>query len=131
MATIFAADESKVLVDGDVLDGIRSIEYRHVQVRENVYSLGSSERLGLISGPQYVEARIHVVSTSPVLNGKTGSSTPFQVTAELKQGETRMTVSFDECFLMEKTFDMKVGGSGEAVYTFTATRAREEESASE
>jgi hypothetical protein len=35
-------------------------------------------------------------------------------------------VTFDECFLQEKTFDMSVGSHGEALYSFTATRVREE-----
>jgi hypothetical protein len=35
-------------------------------------------------------------------------------------------VTLDECYLQEKSFDMSVGGHGESVYSFTATRAREE-----
>jgi hypothetical protein len=36
-----------------------------------------------------------------------------------------MTVTFDECFLTEKSFEIGAGGHGEAVYSFTATRMRE------
>ena len=125
MATIFAANESTVLLDGEAIEGARAIEYRHHQVRENVYALGQAERVGLISGPQSVEGRIRVVSTSKALNDLTGD-TPFQISASLKQGDTKMTVTFDECYLVEKQFDMNVGGTGEALYRFTATRVREE-----
>lgn len=125
MPTIFDASESRILVDGKPIEGVRSIEYRQAQVRNNVYALGSVERIGLISGPQTVEGRIKVASTSSQINQLTGSK-PFQLIAQLKQGETKMTVSFDECYLLEKSFDMSVGGHGETIYNFTATRVREE-----
>jgi hypothetical protein len=44
----------------------------------------------------------------------------------LVHGDTRMTVTLDECFLLEKSFDLSAGGHGETVYAFTATRAREQ-----
>lgn len=125
MPTIFAASESQVLVDGKAIEGVRSIEYRRVQSRENVFGLGSGERVGMISGPHWLEGRIRVASTAAALDA-VGPDKPFQVSAMLVHGETRMTVTFDECFLLEKTFDLGVGGFGESLYSFTATRAREE-----
>jgi len=123
--TIFAASESTVQVDGENVDGVRSIDYRFNQVRSNVYALGSVERIGIVSGAESVEGVLRVASTSKKLNGLTGE-TKFQVIALLKHGDTKMTVTFDECYLLEKSFDIAVGGQGEAVYTFTATRVREE-----
>ena len=125
MPTIFAANESTVMVDGEAIEGIRSIDYRHHQVRENLYALGSVERIGLISGPQLVEGQLKVASTSPALDGLTGDA-QFQISAQLRHGDTQMTVTFDECYLQEKTFDIGVGGHGEAIYSFTATRVRKE-----
>ncbi len=125
MPTLFAANESIVLLDGEPIEGVRSIDYRHQQARENIYALGSSERIRMISGPQIVEGRLRVASTSARLNGLTGD-TQFQITAQLRHGDTRMTVTFDECYLAEKSFDMSFGGHGEAVYSFSATRVREE-----
>jgi len=125
MPTIFAATESSVLVDGEVLEGVRSLEYRHQQARSNVYALGSVERIGMVSGGEIVEGRLKVASTSAKLNGFTGDA-KFQVVAQLKQGDTKMTVTFDECYLLDKNFDISVGGHGEALYSFTATRVREE-----
>jgi len=125
MPTIFAANESTIMLDGEPVEGVRSIEYRHQQARENIYALGSPERIGLVSGPQLVEGRLRVASTSPKLNTLTGDK-GFQVIAQLKHGEKKMSVTFDECFLQEKSFDLSVGGHGEAVYSFTATRVREE-----
>jgi hypothetical protein len=48
--TLFAANESQVLVAGNAVEGVRSIDYRRVQARENVYGLGSHERIGLVGG---------------------------------------------------------------------------------
>jgi hypothetical protein len=125
MPTIFAANESSVMLNGEAVEGVRSIEYRHKQTRQNIYALGSAERVGMASGPQSVEGRLHVISTSASFNALTGDA-PFQITATLKQGETAMTVTFDDCFLLEKEFAMAASGHGEAVYSFTATRVREE-----
>jgi hypothetical protein len=125
MATIFSANESTLLVDGKPVEGVRSIEYRHQQVRDNVYALGQAERIGMTSGPQVVEGRLKIASTSPQL-GALAADVSFQLTAQFKRGETKMTVTFDECFLLEKSFSMGAGGHGEASYAFTATRVREE-----
>ena len=65
MATLFAASESSVMVDGEAIDGVRAIEYRFQQQRSNVYALGSTERVGMVSGGQTVEGRLRVASTMP------------------------------------------------------------------
>jgi len=124
MALIFAANESSVQIDGEAVEGVRSIEYRHTQVRQNVYALGSAERVAMVSGQQAVEAVLRVASTSRKLNEI--GDTQFQLTAQLKHGETNMTVTFDECFLQSKSFEMSVGTHGEATYSFSAVRVREE-----
>ncbi len=125
MATLFAANESTVMVDGERIEGVRSVEYRKEQARDNVYALGSAERIGMVSGAQAVEGQIQVASTNSALDDKLGES-EFQVTAQLQHGETTMTVTFDECYLLDKEFSIGVGGVGQALYRFTATRVREE-----
>jgi hypothetical protein len=125
MPTIFAANESQLLVDGQVVEGVRALEYHKVQNRENVFGLGSAERIGIVSGPQVLEGRIRVASTAAVLDALAVDQ-QFQIGAVLQHGDTKMTVTFDECYLQEKSFELGVGGHGEALYSFTATRAREE-----
>ena len=124
MPTIVAANESSVQVNGQPVEGVRSIEYRKRQARENVYTFGSAERVTLTSGAQVVEGRLTVASASPAIDAL-DAALPFEVVAQLKHGATQLTVSFNECFLVEKTFALGVGGYGEAVYAFTATRVRE------
>lgn len=125
MPTIFAANESSVMLNGEPVEGVRSIEYRYQQSRQNIYALGSAELVGVAAGPQAVEGRLRVVSTNVVLNGLAADAA-FQITATLKQGGTKMTVTFDDCYLTQKDFAMAANGHGEAVYSFSATRVREE-----
>ena len=124
MPTIVAAAESQVLLDGQPLAGVRSIEYRSQHGRSSVYALGSTERIGVVAGPQVVEGRLRVASNSPELAGLAPDAA-FQLTAELKHGNTSVTVTFDECYLTERGFSLSVGEFGEAIYGFTATRVVE------
>jgi hypothetical protein len=123
--TIYAANESSVLVDGQPISGVQSVDYRYHRARTNLYALGSPERVGVTSGPYSAEGRLRVASASAEMDAL-GSEQVFQVIANLKQGDTTVTVTFDDCVLVEKSFDIGVGGHGEAVYGFTAVRVREE-----
>ena len=114
MPTIIAANESSVLVDGTAVEGIQSIEYRRSEVRTNLYALGSSERIGVVSGPSAVEGMITVVSSSPPLDGLDPEKA-FQISAQLKHGDSHITVTFVECFLSQKDFRLAVGIHGETV----------------
>lgn len=122
-ATIFAANESSVQVNGTPLEGVRSIDYHAQQARTNVYALGSAERVGLVSGAQSVEGSIRVASTAAVLDQLAPDAT-FDLLVNLKQGKAVTEVAFDECVLTEKAFDMSASAHGEAVYSFTAVRVR-------
>lgn len=124
MPTIFAANESSVLLDGKPLEGVRAIEYRQERVRSSIYALGSAERVGLVSGPQIVEGRLKVASSDPRLDAL-DPATPFQIAAQLTHGDTKKTVTFDECYMTQTSFELGVGSHGEALYAFTATRIRE------
>lgn len=124
MTTIFAANESTVLLDGKPVDGVRSLEYTRSQDFESVHALGSAERVGVVAGPMSVQARLRVVSTAQPLDSKTGS---FQVTANLVHGSAKLTVTFDECYLTGRSMELGMGGAAESVYEFTATRVREEQ----
>lgn len=125
MPTVFTANESSVLVDGNPVEGVQSIDYRMRRSRANVYGLGSGERIAVASGPHDVEGRVRVASAAQAFDGLTADQT-FQVIANLRRGETALTVTFDECLVTEKTFELAAGGHGEAVYSFSAARVREE-----
>lgn len=125
MPTIYAANESSVLVDGQAVEGVQALEYRRLAQRSNVYAVGSAERIGVISGGISVDGRIRVASASPSLDAKMGDEF-VQITAVLRHGGTEVTVSFQDCLLTEKAFALGVGGQGEATYAFTATRVSQD-----
>ena len=60
-----------------------------------------------------MEGRITVASASPVLDALNGETT-FDITAQLKKGETKVSVDFAECQLTETSFSLGTGGHGEA-----------------
>jgi hypothetical protein len=126
MPTIFAANESTVTVNGTAVEGVVALEYHRRQARSNLYALGSSERIGMVSGPSAVEGRLTVASTSPGLDA-IGPEASFQVIASLKRGKEALTVTIDECFLTEKGFALSVGEHGQAVYSFSAARVTEKQ----
>jgi len=125
MPTIYAANASSVLVDGQAVEGVQALEYRRAAERANVYAVGSAERIDVISGPISVDGRIRVASASPALDAKLGDDF-IQITVVLRHGDTEVTLSFQDCLLTEKSFGLGVGGHGEATYGFTATRVSQD-----
>lgn len=125
MPTIFSSNESSVLINGDPIEGVSGIEYRYNQIRHNIYSIGNAERVGMVSGNRSVEGQISASSTITPLDGLLDDA-PFQVSAQLRHGDTLMTVAFDDCQLTDKQFTLGVGEHGQSVYRFIATRVREE-----
>jgi len=125
MPTIFSASESTVLVNGEPVHGVQSIQYRRTLSRENVYALGSSERIGVIRGRYAVEGRLTVLSTSQQLDALREDDL-FLLSATFRQGETEVNVSFEDCQLVDKQFELGVGGHGMSEYAFIGVRMREE-----
>ena len=93
MPTVYAANESSVLVNGTAVEGVRSVEHRSTTVRQDLYALGSSERIGVVTGPRNVEGRIRVASSAPDLDGLVGDDF-FQITAPLRQVRAGKSLTF-------------------------------------
>ena len=123
MPTIFAATESSVLVDGEPVEGVQGIDYRTRHDRTNVYALGSTERIGVVSGA-YEVAGTHPRRVGERRARRARGDQLFQIIANLRHGDTESTVTFDDCCLTDKTFDLSVNGQGAAVYAFSAARMR-------
>ena len=129
MASVFVANSSAVLVAGERVPGVRSIDFRHHRNQESVYALGSAERVAVIYGGTEVSGRIVVASNSESLDTLLGSGEAFQIVANLSARADltpERTVAFDGCTMTDKSFVLAAGGHAEAVYMFTATRLREE-----
>jgi hypothetical protein len=127
MATVFTANSSGILVDNQPVVGVCALTYRLERERGDVHALGSDERITVYYGARRVRGEIRVASVSEELDGLTASGAEFQIVANLAHGQAARSVSFDECHIHGKEFGIGVGAHGEAVYSFTATRVREED----
>lgn len=128
MATVFTANSSGVLVDGQPVPGIIGIDYQVSREQNEIYALGSDERIAVYYGPRRVVGQIRVASASPALDQISTAGTMFQIVANLKHGDVSRSVAFDDCFIERKDFSLGTGGHGETVYVFRSTRVREEDS---
>jgi hypothetical protein len=95
----------------------------------DVDAVGVGERIGVDAGHIFVTGTLRIRSLNSTLDERLYALVPepFNMVAELKQGETTVkTITFDECFLDDKSFELTANGVGITVYNFTATRVREE-----
>lgn len=129
MATVFAANKSSVLVDGEVVEGLQSLAFRTQTEQEDVRGVGSDERVAVVFGLRTVVGELAVKSVSTKLDELMGQRAPFQLVADLKQDESESSpkrkLSFDGCYVQDKRFSLAANGSVLTTYAFTATRLRE------
>ena len=127
---VASANVSNVKIDGKVVPGVQAIDYKVARSRQNVHHIGAEERLGVDYGSMIVTGALRIRSTYPdfdkALLAPATEVKPFQVIVELKKGPAVVkTLSFDDCYLEDKTFALDANGVGISVYTFTSTRLRE------
>lgn len=126
MAQIFTSFASEAKVNGETVEGLQSIEYREIKNRYDVGAIGTDERIAVYYGLRVVIGKLRVASANTTLDGLLGSGEEFSISATLRHGDTTRTVTFDGCRMDEKTFALSTDAHGETVYSFTATRLREE-----
>lgn len=126
MATILSANASSVMLDNEVIEGLQEITYKLNKSRQDVPAIGTDERIGVDFGLKIVTGTLKVKSDNATLDTHLADNTVFQIVANLKKGEALRTVTFDECYLDDKNFELETSDVASAVYTFTATRVREE-----
>lgn len=130
MATIFSANSSNILLDGDPLEGLQSLNFRVITEREDIRAVGSDERIDVSFGLRTVQGELVVQSASPRLDGLLADRAGFQLVASLSKSkgasstESPTDYAFDECFVESKSFGMSAGGSPITTYGFSATRVR-------
>lgn len=136
--SVISANVSDIKCDGETISGLQAIEFKIMRSRQNIHRIGSEERLAVDQGPMYVIGSLRVRSTYPkfdtILIKGQAEVTPFQLVVDLKSsalgtkawGQPVKTLTFDECYLEDKTFTLDANGIGMSVYTFTATRLREQ-----
>ena len=125
-AEIYDAFASQVKINDETIEGLQSIEYAQVKNRRDVGAIGTDERIAVYFGLKIVNGRLTVASANKTLDGLLKDNKQFSITATLKHGDTTRSVTFDNCFLDDKSFNMTAQAHGETIYTFTAARVREE-----
>ena len=126
MAQVYTAFASEAKVNEETIEGLQSIEYRQVKNRHDVGAIGTDERITVYFGLRVVVGRLRVASAVPTLDRLLDTNEEFSISAVLRHGETTRNVTFDGCFMDEKTFSISADVHGETIYSFTATRVREE-----
>ena len=131
MPSVFSANRSSILVDGEPVEGLQSITFRVVTEREDVRAIGSDERVDVSFGLRTVLGELSVRSHAAGLDKAIDERAAFQLVASLKKDKGMVdsptrTYSFDDCFVEGKSFGMDAGGTAITTYSFTATRVREE-----
>jgi hypothetical protein len=132
MPTIFSANSSSILVDGEPLEGLHSLAFRIVTEREDIRAIGSDERIDVSFGLRTVQGELVVRSASARLSKLLEERAGFQLVANLTKNkgiqttDKAVTYAFDQCFLESKSFGMDAGGTALTTYLFSATRMRVE-----
>jgi hypothetical protein len=126
---IVSAQESKVTIDGTEVEGLQSIDFKITRTQADISAIGWLERIGVDSGQVIVKGALRIRSLNSSLDDLLYMPvpTPFNMVVTLNKGEEQVRqITFDECYLDDKSFEMSATGVGLTVYNFTATRAREE-----
>lgn len=126
MPEIYTASASEVKVNEETVDGLQSVDYKVVTNRQDIGAVGTHERVATYFGLSVVTGQMRVASVNKLLDRLLQSLDAFSVSATLKHGDAIRHVTFDNCFMENKEFTLGSQSHGETVYSFTATRVREE-----
>ena len=126
MAQIFTAFASEVKVNDQTIEGLQAIEYAHVKNVRSIGAIGTDERVAVYFGMKGVTGRLTVASGSAGLDQLLQDNAEFSLSAILRHGQSARRVTFDACYLDNKTLGLSAQGHAETTYSFTATRVREE-----
>jgi hypothetical protein len=130
---IAVSNTSKVTIDGKEVPGVQQVDFKISRNRQNIHSLSTDERIGAYFGALFVQGSLKVRSLFEDLDNKFKEKIvevkPFQMIIELyTQGTDQLVrkITFDECYIEDKTYGMDAAGVALTTYNFTATRLSEE-----
>jgi hypothetical protein len=127
---IVSAAKSKVLIDGNEIAGVQSIDFKVRRRQADIEAIGVAERIGIESGQVIVTGSLRISSLNTSLDDFLYPIDPpgfnMVITLNVAEGTKVRQITFDECYLDDKTFEMTANGVGVTAYNFTSTRAREE-----
>ena len=127
---VVSAQESNVTVEGNMVSGLQSLEYKVERGQIDITAIGQETFVGMAeSGLLKVTGTLRVRSLCPTLDDLLTEPvpTPFSMVATLVRGGTQVRqIEFVDCYLDDKSFEMETGGVGLTVYNFTAKEVRED-----
>jgi len=126
MPQIYTAFASEVKVNEETIEGLQSIEFKHIKSRSDVGAIGTDERIAVYFGQKHVDGQLKVASGNATLDQLLANNESFSISAILKHGDAARNVTFDDCYLDSKAFGLSAEGHAESIYSFSATRVREE-----
>lgn len=126
MPQIYSAFASEVKVNQETIEGLQAIEYVSLRDVKDIGAIGTDERVGVYFGRKVVTGTLRVASANKTLDDLHQNATEFSISATLKHRDTIRKVTFDACYVEDRSFRMAVQGHGETVYSFSSTRVREE-----
>ena len=132
MPTVFSANSSSVLVDGEPIEGLQSLTFRLITEREDIRAVGSDERIDVSFGLRTVVGELVVRSANAKLDTLLQDRSKFNLVANLSKAKGMTTTeagtpySFEDCFAESKSFGIDANGTAVTTYAFTATRVRTE-----
>ena len=127
---IVSAAKSKVTIEGNDIPGVQSIDFKVRRRQADIEAIGVAERIGIESGQVVVTGTLRISSLNTALDDFLYPIDPpgfnMVLTLNVAEGTQVRKITFDECFLDDKTFEMTANGVGITSYNFTSTRVREE-----
>ncbi|MFC1802754.1 hypothetical protein ACFL0D_02180 [Thermoproteota archaeon] len=127
---VVSAAKSKVLIDGKEISGIQSVDFKVKRRQVDIEAIGMAERIGIEQGQVIVTGTLKISSLNTALDDFLYPVDPpgfnMVLTLNVGLGIKIRQITFDECYLDDKSFEMTANGVGVTTYNFTATRVREE-----
>lgn len=127
---IVSAAKSKVIIEENEIPGVQSIDFKVRRRQADVEAIGIAERIGVESGQVVVTGTLRISSLNTALDGFLYPIDPpgfnMVLILNVAEGNQVRKITFDECYLDDKTFEMTANGVGITSYSFTSTRVREE-----
>ena len=127
---VVSAAKSKVLIDGNEISGIQSVEFKVRRRQVDIEAIGVAERIGIEQGQVIVTGTLRISSLNAALDDFLYPVDPpgfnMVLTLNVGLGIKIRQITFDECYVDDKSFEMTANGVGVTTYNFTATRVREE-----
>ncbi len=127
---IVSAAKSKVLVEGNEIAGVQSLDFKVSRRQADIEAIGVAERIGIEQGQVIVTGSLRISSLNTALDDFLYPVDPpgfnMVLTLNVAEGTKVRQITFDECYLDDKSFEMTANGVGVTAYNFTSTRVREE-----